>query len=110
MLKKILNFVKEYTHFSIVVIVMLVSLGLALGDYDKAANILLSVTALLSALPIIWDIYQSLRHGEYGVDILAATAIITSVVLGEVWAGMVIVLMLTGGEALEDGRCRTPAL
>lgn len=102
MLKKILNFVKEYSHFSVVLIVMVVALGLTLGDYDKAANIILAITALLSALPIIWDIYQSLRHGEYGVDILAATAIITSVVLGEVWAGMVIVLMLTGGEALED--------
>lgn len=102
MLKKVLNFVKEYSHFSIVLIVMIVSLGLTLGDYDKAANIILGITALISSLPILWDIYQSLRHGEYGVDILAATAIITSVLLGEVWAGMVIVLMLTGGEALED--------
>lgn len=45
---------------------------------------------------------QDLRDGKYGIDILAATAIITSVLLREYWAGMVIVLMLTGGEALED--------
>lgn len=81
---------------------MIISLGLTIAGYHTAANIILSVTALASSLPIIWDIIQSLRHGEYGVDILAATAIITSVLLGEVWAGMVIVLMLTGGEALED--------
>lgn len=70
--------------------------------YGNFAHIILSVTALISVIPILWDIYQSLRHGEYGVDILAATAIITSVLLGEVWAGIVIVVMLTGGEALED--------
>lgn len=102
MFKKVRNFVKEYLHFSLVVIIMIISLGLAIAGYHTAANIILSVTALASSLPIIWDIIQSLRHGEYGVDILAATAIITSVLLGEVWAGMVIVLMLTGGEALED--------
>src|SRR5947207_3172269 len=45
---------------------------------------------------------QDLRHGTYGIDLLAATAIVTSVLLHEFWAGMVIVLMLTGGEALED--------
>lgn len=102
MLTKIRHFFKEYLHFGVVVIVVIVALGLTLAGYNDAANILLSITALLSALPIIKDIVQSLRHGEYGVDILAATAIITSVILGEVWAGMIIVLMLTGGEALED--------
>jgi heavy metal translocating P-type ATPase len=45
---------------------------------------------------------QDLREGTYGIDILAATAIIVSVVMHEYWAGMVIVLMLTGGESLED--------
>ena len=43
----------------------------------------------------------NLRHGKYGIDILAATAIVTSVVLGEVWAAIVLVIMLTGGESLE---------
>lgn len=110
MLKKVRQFFKEYLHFGLVIIAIVTAIGLTLAGYNSAANILLGATALLSSLPILWDIYQSLRHGEYGVDILAATAIITSVVLGEVWAGMIIVLMLTGGEALEDyaeGRAKT---
>src|SRR5207237_130226 len=45
---------------------------------------------------------QDIRAGKYGVDILAATAIISSVLLRQYWAGIVIILMLTGGEALED--------
>ncbi len=43
-----------------------------------------------------------LRSGKYGIDILAATAMITSVILGQYWTGIIIALMLTGGEGLED--------
>lgn len=38
----------------------------------------------------------------WGLDILAVTAIIATLIIGEYWASLVIVLMLTGGEALED--------
>lgn len=43
---------------------------------------------------------RELRSGTFGVDIFAVTAIVASVVVGEAWAALVIVLMLTGGEAL----------
>lgn len=102
MFKKTRKFFRDYLHFGLVVVAIIVAIILTLAGQNRWGNLLLGATALLSALPILWDIIQSLRHGEYGVDILAATAIITSVVLGEVWAGIVIVLMLTGGEALED--------
>jgi heavy metal translocating P-type ATPase len=42
-----------------------------------------------------------LRSGKYGIDLLAATAMITSIALGEYWTGIIIAIMLTGGEALE---------
>lgn len=102
MLKKVFQFFKEYLHFGLVCVAIIIAIVLSLVGYRGQAELLLGAVALLSALPILWDIITSLRHGEYGVDILAATAIITSVLLHEVWAGIVIVLMLTGGEALED--------
>ncbi len=102
MLKKVFQFFKNYLHFGIVLVALVIAIVLSLFGYHKYAEILLAVVALASSLPILWDIFVSLRHGEYGVDILAATAIIASVVMHEVWAGIVIVLMLTGGEALED--------
>lgn len=46
--------------------------------------------------------WRDVQAGTYGIDILAATAIITSVVLGQYWAAIVVVVMLTGGEGLED--------
>lgn len=48
------------------------------------------------------DMVQTLRRGSFGIDILAVTAIVSTVVVGEYWAALVVCLMLTGSEALED--------
>ncbi len=40
-------------------------------------------------------------RGQFGSDLLAGISIITSVILGEYLAGTLVVLMLSGGEALE---------
>lgn len=45
---------------------------------------------------------RSLLRGHAGLDILAVTAITAAVLVGEPWAALVVVLMLTGGAALED--------
>ena len=62
----------------------------------------LSVFALLIAAIQFRDMVRDLMHGRWGIDILAIMAIIATVVVGEYWASIVIVLMLSGGEALED--------
>lgn len=45
---------------------------------------------------------RQLMRGHAGLDILAVTAITAAVLVGEPWAALVVVLMLTGGAALED--------
>ncbi len=100
--KNIKNFFGEYKQFATVLVGTLVALGLTLAGYRTAANILLAVIAGINALILAWGMIQDLRMGTYGVDILAVTAIVSSVLFKEYWAGIVIVLMLTGGEALED--------
>ncbi len=45
---------------------------------------------------------RDLWRGHAGIDVLAVTAVTAAVVVGEYWAALVVVLMLTGGEALED--------
>ena len=44
---------------------------------------------------------RSLRRGRLGVDVIAVTAIVAAVLVGELWAALVVVLMLTTGQALE---------
>ncbi len=102
MLKKITRFFKDYRQFGFVILTVVIGLALDLSGRDKFAHWLLAASATINLFPLVWGMIEDLRHGTYGVDVLAATAILTSVILGEYWAGMIIVLMLTGGEALED--------
>ena len=60
------------------------------------------VTLLVGTMPLLWKIFIDISRGHFGVDLVAIVAIITSFILGEYLAGNVILLMLSGGEALED--------
>lgn len=102
MFKRLGRFFREYYQLGWVIVAIIAALAFTIAGLNTVANIILAAAAILNVIPLIWGMIQDIRHGTYGVDILAATAIITSVVLGEYWAGMIIVLMLTGGEALED--------
>ncbi|MCA0345919.1 MAG: heavy metal translocating P-type ATPase [Actinobacteria bacterium] len=55
----------------------------------------------IAAWEAVGMIRQLLRK-HAGLDILAVTAITAAVLVGEPWAALVVVLMLTGGAALED--------
>jgi heavy metal translocating P-type ATPase len=102
MLRNIRRFFRDYKQFGLVLIAIITSVSLDLAGFDTASKWLLGATAVINVLPLLWGMWQDLQSGKYGVDILAATAIITSVVLKEYYAAMIIVFMLTGGEALED--------
>lgn len=62
---------------------------------------LLVVLALGGTVLIAGLLWKALR-GEFGSDLLAGISIATSVYLGEYLAGTIVVLMLSGGEALEE--------
>ena len=53
-------------------------------------------------VPLVWDLLRKLCAGTFGSDLLAGLSIITSILLGEYLAGVLVVLMLSGGEALES--------
>src|SRR6476469_3443725 len=55
----------------------------------------------LGGLPLVFGLGRKLVLGQFGSDLLAGISIVTSVVLGEYLAGSLVVLMLSGGAALE---------
>ncbi len=59
------------------------------------------IAVLLAGVPLLFDLLKKLLHGEIGSDALAAISIITAAILAEYLAGAIIVLMLSGGTALE---------
>src|SRR5690625_3574516 len=62
----------------------------------------LILVVIAGGAPLVWEVLAALARREAGVDLLAAVAIFTAVVMGEWLVGAIIVLMLSGGEALED--------
>lgn len=101
-LKNILSFIKEYPFVAAILGVIVVSIIMYLSGNTRLGNMLLGGFSLIMAAKLAIGMVQTLREGRYGIDILAVTAIVATVVVGEYWAASVIVLMLTGGEALED--------
>jgi heavy metal translocating P-type ATPase len=61
----------------------------------------LLVVLALGGTPLVWGLIRCALRGEFGSDLLAALSIVTSVALGEYLAGALVVLMLSGGQALE---------
>ncbi len=51
--------------------------------------------------PLVYDLLRKLARRQFGSDLLAGISIVTSIWLGEYLAGTLVVLMLSGGEALE---------
>lgn len=101
-MKRLVRFLRHYKAFGLALLTIVIGLGLELTKQHVIAHWLLGVVAILELAPLLASMWQDFRTGKYGIDVLAATAIIASVVLGQYWAAIVIVLMLTGGESLED--------
>jgi len=99
---KILSLVRRYPLVGIAVLVALAGWGLHSAPWEFAAQFVVSVFALVVATMKAWGMVRAMVAGHIGLDVLAVTAIVATVAVGEFWASLVIVLMLAGGEALED--------
>jgi heavy metal translocating P-type ATPase len=66
----------------------------------RDAPLLLVLTA--GGLPLVMRLIARALRGEFGADHLAAISIAASVLLGEYLAGTIVVLMLAGGDTLEQ--------
>lgn len=99
---KFLQFAYQYKLFSLTILTLLTALGFTIAGLTGISHWLLLSISVVVAVPLAYGMVQDIRHGVYGVDILALAAIITALLLKEYWTAAVIVLMLTGGESLED--------
>ena len=59
------------------------------------------VILIVTGAPIVWRTVTGMLHGRFAADVVATLAIVTAVALRQPLAGLVIVLMQTGGEWLE---------
>ncbi len=64
-------------------------------------NLPLIAVLVFGGIPLVIELLMKLGRLEFGSDLLAGISIITAALLGEYLAGAIVVLMLSGGEALE---------
>lgn len=68
----------------------------------QLAFFLIAITGGILAFLMLLEMIKTLRSGRYGVDVLAITAIVATLIVKEYWASLMILIMLTGGDSLED--------
>jgi cation transport ATPase len=92
---------------SIAAIVLHLLLRFGFHTTPVTYQIPLLATLVLGGLPLLYELLQKVLKREFGSDLLGGISIITSILLGEYLAGSIIVLMLSGGEALESYALRS---
>jgi heavy metal translocating P-type ATPase len=98
-IKKIMHF--EYVEPAVVAVALLAG-GLAWPFSPGLAAWIWGLVALAGVIKPATGMVETLRGGQFGIDVIAVVAIVASVALHENLAAIVVLLMLTGGEALED--------
>ncbi|MGO2892780.1 MAG: heavy metal translocating P-type ATPase [Enterococcus devriesei] len=89
--------------FLLTMIIGLVALILEFGfQQNRLAYWLVAIVGGVMTITMLMGMVKTLRSGKYGVDILAITAIIATLLVGEYWASLMVLIMLTGGDSLED--------
>jgi len=83
-------------------IVIHLSLRYLLHTRTDVSEIPLYVAVAAGGLPLLWKLGQRLIHLEFGSDLLAGLSIVAAAVTDQYLVGAIIVLMLSGGNALES--------
>jgi len=81
---------------------MLASLAIKLTLHNQhLLDIVLLIAIAGASTPLLISLAQQVFKGNFSVDILALLSIVTSLILGQYWVAAIVVLMLSGGQALE---------
>ena len=87
----------------ITIIAIALHLGLRYGT-DAPSRVALAplvVALLLGGAPLVFDLARKTVKGDFGSDLLAGVSILTAAILGQYLVAAIVVLMLSGGTAME---------
>ncbi|MBO9578198.1 MAG: cadmium-translocating P-type ATPase [Microbacteriaceae bacterium] len=105
-MRRVTELIRRYPFVAATVLVGLLGAGLWIAGLPEPIRWLFSAFALFVAAWHAVQMVRAMLRREFGLDVLAVTAIVATVVVGEYVAALIVVLMLTGGEALEDAANR----
>ena len=92
-----------YSYKNIVQLTLVVCAIIAIAAHLLLAkDFPLIIVIIFGSIPLLWEILKKLLKFNFGADILAAIALITAAFVCEYLAAVLIILMLAGGQALEE--------
>ena len=106
---RLLRLARRYPLLSAGVLATVVVALLSLAGSDEVARWVAIVVVGAVIAITAWDMVRDILRAHFGLDILALIAMIATLLVDEYIASLVIVLMLSGGEALEDYASRRAA-
>ena len=96
---------RRQAAIAVLAVAMIVAHLLLRYGWDATAHLAdwpLWIALALGGTPLVVELALKLLRREFGSDLLAGISIVTAVLLEEYLAGTLVVLMLSGGEALES--------
>ncbi|MSS84097.1 cadmium-translocating P-type ATPase [Actinomycetaceae bacterium WB03_NA08] len=97
-----MKLLRQYPVVALAVVVAAVAAGVYFLYAPVGAQVIVSVFVGIFCLYTLIDMVRQILRGHFGLDVLALIAMLSTLAVGEYWASLIVVLMLSGGEALED--------
>ena len=104
-MRTVLHSIKEISSYSYVLALSIVSLVLGSIFYFSGnreyITELFKYTLIIGSIPVWYRLLRDLSSGFFGVDIIAGVALIGTFIINQYLAGVVVLLMLAGGQFFE---------
>ncbi len=85
-----------------VALALVAGLVLTVLGETQAADIVWTIALVAVIGPLAYAVARRMLHGQLGADVIALLAMVGALLLGELLAGLVVALMLSGGELLDE--------
>jgi len=82
-------------------VAILAGLAVQLGGDPATARLVWTAGLLITGAPVVFRTLRGVFRGKFDADLVAMLAIVTAALLATPLPGLIVVLMQTGGEALE---------
>ena len=99
----VISFVRRYPIPTLAIAGLVIGgIAYSISNLPEFGKWIWLATLITGGAPIIWDTIYDMRRGHFASDIVATLAILTAILTNEALPGVIIVIMQSGGKALED--------
>lgn len=99
-------FLGSASHWLIAVLMLAAMAAAAIEIYvfhsRYSAVVILLIAILIACIPLGFELALQIWKRNFSVDLLAFLSIVTAIALKQYWVAAIVVLMLSGGKALEE--------